>query len=217
VAVPSLVGRSKADADALLANNHLKGAATPDSCTQQTVQGKVENQDPQAGDQVDSGSTISYRWCSGLGNVTIPSLIIGQSSDSAKQQLQSLGLTVVLQPTDSDKPAGSVVSVSPAVGSQVPAGSPVTVQVSKGNLKVVPDVSTKNYTKDVAEGVLTGQGFTNIKTATRVVNDPNQDNIVVGQDPDPLSLRDPTTTTVTIFIGNYVGTGGPTGTASPTG
>jgi serine/threonine-protein kinase len=216
VAVPSLVGRTKADADALLANNHLKGDATADSCTQQTVQGKVENQDPQPGQQVDSGSTISYRWCSGLGTVTIPSLIMGQSSDSAKQQLQALGLTVVLQPADSDKPAGSVVSVSPAVGTQVPAGSSVTLQVSKGNLKAVPDVSTKNYAKDTAVQILSAQGFTNVKTATRVVNDPAQDGVVVGQDPDPGSLRDPTTTTITLFIGMYVPTGSPTGTASPT-
>ena len=75
------------------------------------------------------------------GQVSIP-LVKGQTGDSAKAKLISLGLKVnVLEEFNSDVDKGTVISTDPESGQQVAKGSSVELKVSKGVKQVVvPDV-----------------------------------------------------------------------------
>ena len=69
---------------------------------------------------------------------TVPS-VVGQDKNAAKATLQNAHFKVILQQTNSDEPAGQVISTNPAGGENVPQGTTVTVSFSDGP-EQVPDV-----------------------------------------------------------------------------
>ncbi len=91
--------------------------------------------------------------------VTVPN-IKGLTFEEAETQLKAVGFGVVNGgDTDSSVEAGRVASSSPE--GQAPRGSDVTLLISRGNLKVIPDGLTGS-SSSAAEATLRNAGFSNV-------------------------------------------------------
>jgi eukaryotic-like serine/threonine-protein kinase len=213
VTVPQLVAKTKTEADNALRALQLQPDGQQHTGTDCTPT-RVISQTTAAGSKVEVGSKITYVWCVGPGQVQIPNGLVGDPTDSAVQQLSAMGLTVKTEAVESQAPADTVVEVVPAPGTTVNQGTEVLLRISKGNLKEVPDVEGGQYTQSQAEAILQSQGW-KFQTVKQDTSNPDEDGKVLQQDPDPKKLRDPSKTTIRLFVGQYVNPS-PTGTGSPT-
>ena len=84
--------------------------------------------------KLEKGSQVNITYSTGPGRVTVPSGLVGQSENAAIAAIQSAGLTAERSGEESSDsvPAGSVIRVTPAEGSQVENGSSVSYVVSTG-------------------------------------------------------------------------------------
>jgi beta-lactam-binding protein with PASTA domain len=134
VSVPLLVGKSEADAQAALkaANLQYQGQVEPSTSV---PAGSVTKSDPVAGSLVSPSSSVTVWISTGPSSVTLGDLS-GLSQDQARQQLQSLGLTVgtVTPVDDPSQPQGKVVSTDPPAKSSVAPNSTVNLSISSGNV-----------------------------------------------------------------------------------
>ncbi|MGE5826882.1 MAG: PASTA domain-containing protein, partial [Micromonosporaceae bacterium] len=115
----------------------------------------------------------------------------------------------------SEKPANTVIRTDPIAGSPVAEQSKVVLVISKGDLKLVPNVSNVGYTEAQARAVLKSAGFENIKVTPRAVDAASDDGNVVGQNPEANQPKDPKSQ-ITIFVGQYTPPTPPTTPPSPT-
>lgn len=135
VVVPTgLVGQQYAAAASTLAGAGLVAQQVPVDSDQETgVVLSVERE----GQEVEPRSTIRVEVSNGSQaeeeTTTVPWGLTNQERGYAEGQLRSAGLEPVVQEAPSDSVAeGSVISVDPREGSEVPAGSQVTLVVSTG-------------------------------------------------------------------------------------
>jgi serine/threonine-protein kinase len=210
-AVPSLVNKSNTEADIMLRNLNLVPQPTSTTGTNCTPN-MVLSQDPTASTRVDVGTKISYVWCAGRAQVKIPA-VVGSTQANALDQIKNAKLGSKVEEVDSAEKQGIVVEVVPAANTLVAEGTPVTIRVSKGNLKQVPDVSSKQQLdENSATSILMSYGFT-VTTAKENTIDPKLAGKVLHQNPAAGSVKDPAKTKVTIFVGDYTPPT-PTATAS---
>ena len=204
VSVPSVIGKSQADAVSTLTNAGLVARvfSVPSNKPVDTVTG----QDPLPGKTVDKGSKVRINISSGPADVTVPS-VIGLPFDQASAALQQAGFTVSRKDVESDQPADTVVNQSPS-GSATP-GSAITLEVSKGpKTSAVPDVTSQD--EQSARDTLTSAGF-KVKVRNQNVTDPGLYGIVLNQSPTGGSqAKQGTTVTMT------VGQASPTSPPPPT-
>jgi predicted Ser/Thr protein kinase len=212
-AVPSLVNKSNTEADVLLKNLNLVPqpiSRTGTDCTPNMVL----SQDPPPTTKVDVGTKIGYTWCAGRAQVKIPALV-GSTRANAEDQIRTAKLVSKVEEVDSPENKNIVVEVVPAANTVVAEGTPVTIRVSKGNLKQVPDVSSKQQLdENSARSILNSYNFTNVTTAKAPTTDPKLAGKVLSQDPAAGAVKDPAKTQVRIFVGDYTAPA-PTATASP--
>ena len=120
----------------------------------------------------------------GTGPVTrgIPD-VIGQTSDVATKNLNTLGFqTILTAPVDSVDPAGQVLGVDPASGTDVALDPPVTLKVSKGNQFTMPNLVGQFWTD--AEPNLRALGWTGVLVkGPDASNSGQRTNAVVTQSP----------------------------------
>ncbi len=141
---------------------------------------------PEAGRSVVKGSRITLFVSTGPEQVAVPD-VTGLSRESAEDSLRAEGLKVVVREEPSDKPAGEVISQDPGAGTEVDAGSRVTITVSTGPEQVsVPDVTGLPVAD--ARRALKQAGL-KVEERTSVVTDPNQDGVVLDQSPDAPATR----------------------------
>jgi membrane peptidoglycan carboxypeptidase len=103
------------------------------------------------GQEVESGSTITVEVSNGSQieeeveeTTTVPWGLTNQEQGYAEDQLEAAELTPVIQEAPSDTVAeGTVISVDPGEGSEVPVGSEVTLVISTG-----PEESTEEPSPD---------------------------------------------------------------------
>jgi len=200
VTVPDLAGKTAAEAQKLLNDNRLKPKEqkAAGTCAPNQVN-RVVAQNPEAGRSVDEGSEVTYDVCLGPGKTTVPPLV-GLNRDQAQRALQDRKLTARFVAVDSDKPVDTVVGSDPKEGSTVDEGQAVTVQVSKFNMRALPDLTGKS--PDDARTALTAAGFdaNRVRTTERVVANPGDVGKVVGQDPAAGRVV-PLTSNIVIIIG----------------
>ena len=108
-----------------------------------TENGEIIAQDPEPGEQVAKGATLTLTMSLGDSLVTLPEDIIGIPIESATLQLQDLGLELgeTKEVFSNDAPAGIVLGVDDERQKllDVPPGSPVYLTVSAGaQLLTVP-------------------------------------------------------------------------------
>jgi eukaryotic-like serine/threonine-protein kinase len=198
--VPNLAGMTNAAADAALRAASL----VPDPKTQASAdctRGRVLSQDPPAGRRVEVDSKIVYTYCIGPGQVNVPALV-GVSRQNAEQQLTALRLTPKIEAVDSEKPKDTVVATEPPANTTVNEGTAVVLKISKGNFRLVPDVSSQGFTENEAKAALRSAGFNNIEVVRVTTRNPDENGIVTDQAPAATTARDPKSK-VQIFVGDF--------------
>jgi serine/threonine-protein kinase len=193
VPVPSVIGKSQADAVSTLTNVGLVAKVF------RVASGKpvdtVTGQDPTPGKTVEKGSPVRINVSSGPADITVPS-VIGLPFDQASAALQQARFTVSRKDVESDQPADTVVNQSPS-GSARP-GSAITLEVSKGpKTSAVPDVTSQD--EQSARDTLTSAGF-KVRVQSQDVTDPGLDGIVLDQTPTG-GTQSKKGTMVTITVG----------------
>jgi beta-lactam-binding protein with PASTA domain len=130
--VPQVAGMTEADARAALQGAGFSNITTSQEASQDVPVGNVVRSDPAQGAEVPANQTITLFVSSGPQSVTVPG-VEGLSEENATSQLENAGLQVRV--TDEQRPDptqdGTVVSQSPARGSQARAGDTVTIVVAR--------------------------------------------------------------------------------------
>ena len=140
VAVPSLIGLTRAEAETQLKDADLVPKVTTEPSA--TIAADlVISQDPGKDVTVKSGSTVKLVVSSGIETVELPD-VTGLAPAEAEKQLIAKGLLVKITPQESaDIASGTVISQNPAALVPVAVGSVVELFVSKGvGEELVPDV-----------------------------------------------------------------------------
>jgi beta-lactam-binding protein with PASTA domain len=156
VTVPNVVGQTQSAAAAALAGANLTAGTVTQACSSTVAAGLVISQTPAAGTQSAPGNAVALTVSTGLCSVTVPN-VVGQMQDAASLAITNALLSVgtVAQMYSATAPAGQVVGQNPAAGTSVFTGTPVDLDVSKGQLFVtVPNVV--GQTQAAAGAALTG-------------------------------------------------------------
>jgi len=138
--VPDIVGQPIELAQGTLDRMKLT-AKRSDRYDDNIPAGSVVATDPAAGTEVKPGDTVAVVVSKGRAPITVPS-VVGQPLPAAKKALEELGLTVLVQSKDSNRPKDEVVAQDPADGIGVDKGAKVTLTVSNGP----PMVDVPNFT-----------------------------------------------------------------------
>ncbi|GJL57656.1 MAG: hypothetical protein NPIRA03_05130 [Nitrospirales bacterium] len=151
--VPDVIGNPQATAEAAITNSDLSvGVVT--SVNSATVPiGSVISQDPAAGINVVPGSPVDLV----ISGVTVPN-VVELAQESAESAITAAGLTVGTGSTvnSTTVPIGTVISQTPAAGTNVLPDSAVTLVVSLGT--AVPDLV--GLAQAAAETAITAAGLT---------------------------------------------------------
>ncbi len=134
--VPQLTNMSQADAIAALDKLDLGNQVF--QVSDNTIQtGNVVRTDPQAGEVVTAKTTISLYVSTGKAVLSVPNLT-NQTLAQAQATLTAAGFVPGVQnQVDSPTiPAGMIISTDPVVGTAVPVGSTINLNVSTGQVKV---------------------------------------------------------------------------------
>lgn len=162
--VPDLTGKDTAAARRLLETAGLALDTTVKEAASDSVEeGKIVEQSPSSGSRVSKGSKVTITVSTGVEKVRVP-VVTGQNEADARGNLEGAGFKVKVVQVDSTKPLGSVVSVTDE-GQQVPKGQELELQVSKGNLIVMPDLTGKSYSQ--ATSSLQAAGWTGAGALTK--------------------------------------------------
>ena len=180
VALPNVIHKKGDEATKILRDSGFQ--PTVQSRSSDTVErGLVISTDPAAGIEVQVGSPVTVFVSSGPKEVSVPE-VTGESQANATATLAAAGLKVAVTKREVAEPvAGTVISQSPAAGSQQKVGTQVTVVVAQALKKTAaPSVVGQNESQAVA--TLTAAGFAS-NTVSRTVTDPTKVGIVVQQSP----------------------------------
>ncbi len=195
VTVPDVVDQSVEVAVQRLADAGLKSKIV--HVDNDADAGTVIAQTPTDGASIDQGSTVTLKVSNGPKPVAVPN-VIGHTFATANSELQAAGFAVRRNDVESNDPAETVVSTNPSVGTYQPAGSTITVNVSKGpKTSAVPNVEGQDQASAVAQ--LRASGF-RVRIQPEATTNPDEDGIVLSQDPAG-QAQVPPGTTVTITVG----------------
>ena len=131
--VPSVVDQTPARARRTLAKKGLRMRLQNPRWDTRIVQGSVVVQNPVAGSKVKAGRTVYVVPSKGTRSFTVPN-VVGKKLRQAHLFIQQTGLVVseVIEEPSADVEEGSVARQVPPAGSQVGAGSEVSLYVSDG-------------------------------------------------------------------------------------
>lgn len=132
VKVPSVVGKTYEEAQSALRARNLTASRREQSSD--TVQeGYVIETNPEAGEEVDTGSTVTVYVSSGPANTNkkVPDLT-GMTQSAAKSLLESYGLQLgEVKQEESDSPAGTVIGQTVPKDTEVAEGTSVGITIAK--------------------------------------------------------------------------------------
>ncbi|MFI0090337.1 Stk1 family PASTA domain-containing Ser/Thr kinase [Streptomyces bobili] len=189
VAVPSLLGKTEAQARQQLANIDLKvGTVTPKPCEDQ-AKGNICDQDPDPKIEVEKNSAVNLVVSTGAPKVAVPS-VLGKSLAEAKTILEDDKYQLVVETKDeiSTEEPGTVLDQDPNLGAEVEKGSKVTLTIAKAEDKsTVPDVL--NQSCDQAKAQMEANNL--VGNCVEVdTQDPNLVGKVIGTTPQANSKAD---------------------------
>src|SRR5918994_3479811 len=199
VDVPGVEGRPRAEAEATLREAGFEVEVSTASSADVAAD-TVISQDPGPGDEAEEGSTVIIGVVSGPNTVATPD-VRGRAPATATNTLVDAGF----QPNRSDEasndiPEGTVIGTNPSAGTQVEPGSQVTVIVSTGPAAVgVPNV--EGAQEEAARAQLEGAGFS-VQVTYKPTFEPQQDGVVVSQNPTANSQAEPGTQ-VTLIVNQF--------------
>jgi len=200
VDVPDVLGKSRDDAVGTLTEAGLKPHVFEVFSAEDP--GTVVAQFPEGGVSVVKGAKVRINISRGVKPITVPS-VVGQPYDNAAGQLQAAHFAVARRDVDSSQPKDTVIDQQPKGGSSLARGGTVILYVSKGpKFSTIPDVTSQD--EDTATQTLERSGFM-VEVQDQETTDPNQDGLVLSQDP-PGNTRAKPGSTVTIVIGRLITT-----------
>jgi serine/threonine-protein kinase len=194
--VPSTAGLTIAKAEEALEEAGFK-AQVETVHSENVEEGLVIHSQPSGGETATRGTNVTLTVSSGPKLATVP-VLVGTQRSVAVQQIRGRGFSPSVEEAASSKPAGEVIRQAPSAGSQLPAGSTVSIVVSKGEAKTtVPNVIGK-LRADAVEA-LRAAGLKPVvqEQETEV---PSQVGRVIDQFPPPGSEVAPSST-VTVVVG----------------
>jgi eukaryotic-like serine/threonine-protein kinase len=159
---------------------------------------QVVDQDPNAGEQAEAGSTVTLEVSDGPGTVNVPS-VERLPQEQAIDELQDVGLKVNLDRENSEEVRKNfAIRTVPSEGVEVDVGTRVRLFVSAGPEQVtVPDVS--GLPRDSAEARLRDEGF---GVAVQELESDEPEGDVIAQDPAGGTRVDSgATVTITVSTG----------------
>ena len=137
--VPSTAGKPQQEAVEAVEDAGFKALVRRVS-SDSVEAGTVLHSDPGGGETATQGSTVVLTVSSGPKLAKVP-VLVGAQRSLAVQQIRGRGFTPNVEEAESSAPAGQVIRQSPSAGSELPAGSTVSIVVSKGERKAtVPNV-----------------------------------------------------------------------------
>ncbi|MFF5039863.1 Stk1 family PASTA domain-containing Ser/Thr kinase [Streptomyces nigra] len=221
VTVPSVIGISLEDAREKLEGDDFQFTIKTETREVSAEEpGTVLDQDPQRGEEVEKGSTITLTVAKEQEQSTVPD-VVGRTCDEAKAQMQDNDLTGNCTEVETQDPnqVGKVISTSPAANSKVDKNSTVTIQIGKQAAQKAQMPNVVGQTLGQAKQTLAQAGFTNVQLENG--SDQNDNALVVRQDPNAGQQVDPAKTTVKLttvgFGGGNDGGGGGNGGGGPFG
>ncbi|MTD45525.1 Stk1 family PASTA domain-containing Ser/Thr kinase [Conexibacter sp. W3-3-2] len=174
---------------------------------------RVISVEPGQGESLEKGSTVTITVSEGAERAAVPN-VVDQNRDDAETTLEDAGFTVSVREQESDEEVGTVLAQNPAGGTSRPKGSRVTITVAKEAEEVdVPDVT--GQTSAEATAALSGAGFT-VVPREQEVDSPDQDGVVLAQDPKDGKLRKGQRVTITVGAFSPDLNPDPTPTPTPT-
>jgi serine/threonine-protein kinase len=129
--VPDVVGKTYDLAVVDLEAAKLVVKRGPDRFDDNLPAGVVMAVDPKVAAKVKPGTTVTVTVSKGKAPITLPR-VVGKNINEARSQLEQLGLRVVEEHKDSDKPLDEVIAQSPIDGAGVDTGAEIKLTVSKG-------------------------------------------------------------------------------------
>jgi beta-lactam-binding protein with PASTA domain/predicted Ser/Thr protein kinase len=140
IAVPTLQGLSRSDAQRLLSSSGLELGRETARSSDENVD-TVLSSDPAAGIKTAKDTRVNLVYSSGPASPEIPGKILGMTLQEAKATLLSAGLTTnVTYVVTPGKTIGTVSGSSPPVGTKILTTLPVTLLV-EGAKTTVPNVT----------------------------------------------------------------------------
>ncbi len=127
-AVPNAVGLAEAEARDRLVDAGFQVDST--EVFAERDPGTVVSQEPPAGAEAETGSTVTLKVSKGSGLVAVPN-VVGLTRGEAEAQLSDAKLEANVVEVPSDEPVGTVVAQNP-VGGQRQQGSAIRLNVSAG-------------------------------------------------------------------------------------
>ena len=133
VTVPNLLGKTPAEANAILSTSNLKLDTGQQGYSEDYPKGQIMGTDPGPDSSVRSGSWVHATVSKGPERYEVPKLK-NLTVQEATLALNAAHLTLgePTQAYDDKVPAGKIVSSSPKAGVSAKPGTPVDVTVSKG-------------------------------------------------------------------------------------
>jgi serine/threonine-protein kinase len=156
----------------------------------------VINQTPNAGQSVPPGSTVALTVSNG--KVTVPD-VVGKTESDAKSALANAGFNSTSTMQSSSQPPGTVISQTPAGGSQADPSSTTVSLVIAQQMPAVPNVVGQR--RAAAKHALETAGF-KVTVTEAPVTDPAQNDLVQSQTPSAGSQA-AAGSTVTITVGHF--------------
>ncbi len=178
VKMPDVLGLTEQDARRRIRRVGLRPSLEQEN-SRKVPLGNVIRSDPGPGKAIERGSRVTLIVSSGPKEVGVPD-VKGQDQKDAVDRLREAGLSVVVRERESNEPTDTVVDQTPVAGQLVGEGSTVTLYVSNGRLKQVPDVVGQDQGE--AEADLRSAGF-RPAVRTTATDQPDEDGRVLSQTP----------------------------------
>ena len=155
--VPRVTGKQLVEARALMERAGFEVATERVQSSQPFDQ--VVDQDPNAGEEADEGSTVTLEVSGGPGDVLVPP-VANLRQSQAIDELEDAGLEVTIDREFSDRVKKDfAIRTVPPEGTEVTKGTRVRLLVSRGPEQVtVPDVT--GLSRESAESRLSDEGLT---------------------------------------------------------
>jgi len=135
VEVPPVVGLTEQAARAAIEGAGFVFTRGPDVIDKTFALGQVVLQNPPGRSQLAKGGTVSVNISGGTGQVAIPTVVIGQTTEAASAFLQAepyAFVVTIAEEANDTAVKGTVVRTSPVVGQLLDKGAAVTIYVSSG-------------------------------------------------------------------------------------
>ena len=138
VEVPDLYNRTVEEARRALEAADLSLGRQTRETSSQVPAGQVISQNPSAGSNAESGSSVDVTVSSGTNQVRVPD-VVGYSVFDAAETIWNAGFGYTVETVQSNQPAGTVLSTDPAGGTLLdPFSRSVTISQSSGPAAAPP-------------------------------------------------------------------------------